>query len=344
MISEKVKEGIEFLDVGTRNFSSPHPKVSSFEHLRDSPLFNEIENTLEKSSSGIDRFTDDLVDDTNKLIHEPTISRAYYYPYAYMTSSSVMNLSKSADPSNNQFLKMLADSFRGVTKHGAANPINFKLSFISEGSSSGSKHIEFASELNYLVFIAGLKKVYMSEEVFYSGNCHLPSSTAPDGNRGLLHMLTQSNQIKEDCQFEFKNNVINILQKNALLFSIDVNQMKAATLSCDYEPIRPFILEIYLSPAAEYSTASKDLILRLVTDQGKLTSSDFEHALSLSIQSKKDTILTPLSEEDAQLGKLYHGSNKIELINLDRLSGTYKKFLMFVYHTIHTITIIPPNF
>ena len=157
-------------------------------------------------------------------------------------------------------------------------------------------------------------------------------------------MLTQSNQIKEDCQFEFKNNVINILQKNALLFSIDVNQMKAATLSCDYEPIRPFILEIYLSPAAEYSTASKDLILRLVTDQGKLTSSDFEHALSLSIQSKKDTILTPLSEEDAQLGKLYHGSNKIELINLDRLSGTYKKFLMFVYHTIHTITIIPPNF
>jgi hypothetical protein len=328
------RQTLELVDESRRNFS-PHPKLDhhksesiDFSYLKSNPVFDEIiQNNLNH-----DGITDDLCYDCFEIVNESHTEGISYYPFSLMTSSSLLNVKRQGEGSNNdQFLQLLTESHRGTNRAFGNLSLKLKITIISTDSSGGSKSMEFADEYEYWNAVLSIKRMFLEEDIFNSGKCMTQISTSTDNpNRGaFLHqILTQSGHMRDDCLYEFKTPIIKVSCKGSEIFSVTIANIRAVILSSDFEPIRPYLLEISLNPHIVSKGSPKDITMIIMDSEGILHRDSHLHTVTVSKTHENDTIFTPLCEDDVNKSSLYFGSSKIALVNLDKLTGksSYKYF------------------
>lgn len=334
--SSSAASSIDLIDAGIREFSN-HARVDytrresiNFLYFKDAQLFKEIN----KNSHTNDGIADDLIDDAFDLTNDKSNGDVLYYASTPMTSASLISFNKGGkDGETDDFLQMLADSYRGTNRNisvggrsvstkTVATPttINLKLTFISTEGQGGSKSIEFSDENDYWTAISAIKRTSLGESCFASGKCQLSQGDASDITTTRSSFFSTGSK-SPDCTFEIKNGKIKVMQKSTEVMSLDISNLKAMTLSADFDRSRTFILDIRLNPRSYVKNTHTEISMSVIDAEGKPLTSEYNNAITLSKLNKNDTVFVPVSEEDIQYSNLAFGASKVAIMNVDKLSG-----------------------
>jgi len=328
----------DLIEAGSREFPS-HARIDhtrresvNFLYLKDAPLFKEIT----RNSHVNDGIIEDLIDDAFELTNDKSISDILYYASTPMTSASLISFNNKGgkDGESDHFLQMLADSYRGTNRNRSVGGrsasissavttptvIHLKLTFISTEGQGGSKSIDFSDENDYWVAISAIKRSSLGESCFASGKCQLSQGDTPDTTTRSTSFFSTGSK-SPDCTFEIKNGKIKVMQKSNEVLSLEISNLKAMTLSADFDRSRTFIMDIRLNPRSYVKNTHSEISMSLIGSDGKPTTSDYANAITLSKLNKNDTVFVPVSEEDIQYTTLAFGASKIAIVNVDKLSG-----------------------
>jgi hypothetical protein len=277
---------------------------------------------------------EDLADDSNELLYnaEP---QALYYPSAEMTSASVVSLMDSADLAEDSFLQALMQTAR-KTKHSTSQQ-QPKLRLKLLNFDGSSQQIEFSNEMEYWGLIAAIKKALdHNVGASYVGKCTLvaaggDSGVGPGGTGiasaskgiagfGVGGLFTQQ-QGERRCQLS--GTQLSISSTSAASsptsppsggdMKLDLQDVKALSLSADYDPVKNLLLEADLRTAGDELLGEK---LCGIDTENNLISFDAQ-----SINNRGDSVMTPVSIADLEAGRTSSGIAKLAVVRAGTTIG-----------------------
>ena len=274
----------------------------------------------------------DLFESMSEYHHQQrllTLTQSYdQYPYQQeLRSSTVFHFSNDMSKFSPMFLELLHSVYHGST---TGLITHYRINLVK---SSGHIHgLEFSNQENYWRCIRSLIMIYRKVEI-NEFRCFCKIGSAQESSKKSI-LAPSKDPNFEDCLCVVEGSTISVsrlIHPEEVLFSAEISDLNAITLSADHDPIKPFLWQISCSlqnlQEDEGLLITSDLVYKVVTVNGAL----------LSSKSIQQPTLLPISTEEATKGEhregplsiVFTGSKLVPMINTSNYYDAELKFRPF---------------
>ena len=203
--------------------------------------------------------TDEQSNSTKDYIFDE--SNASFYPPLEMSGSSVIVFPFiEVNEKVASFISNTSIAYRGINRNSSkhqTNNINFRVSLIScDDLSKGTPQIQaidFLNNTQYWAFIAAISRNVLKRggDNFWSGSGQCCNRNQEDILGGVSKFLGNLGANDLMQRIEVKGNLLSIFEQEKgqpkLFYSLNLETLKAITLSCDWHDSKPYVMEVSIN-------------------------------------------------------------------------------------------------